>query len=89
MESGYIGPLEDLLDEETFWSSEHTMQSYAPAGSFVRYLIDTAGIEKFKRLYSAVEWPTPASTVKSTFEGIYGVSFDEVASDWKVFVQTY
>lgn len=51
-----------------------------------RYLIDTGGIEKFKRLYSSARWPMPAAEVCSAFQEIYQVPFALVVGDWERFV---
>ena len=56
-----------------FWHAP-PQKSYMVIGSFVRYLIDTYGIEKFKTVYRTGNF------------SIYKKSLDELISDWKTFL---
>ncbi|MER3447942.1 MAG: hypothetical protein C4291_14430 [Candidatus Dadabacteria bacterium] len=56
-----------------FWRAP-PQKSYMLMGSFVRYLIDTYGIEKFKVVYRTGDF------------SIYGKSLDRLISDWKTFL---
>lgn len=56
-----------------FWQAP-PQKSYVLMGSFVRYLIDTYGIEKFKTVYRTGNFL------------IYGKSLDELISDWETFL---
>ena len=59
--------------------------AYLVAGSFVRYLIETHGMEKFRALYAI----TPL-VKRGRFAGlprrwndIYGMSFEELVDAWR------
>lgn len=56
-----------------FWYAPPA-KSYTTMGSFVRYLIDSYGIEKFKTLYRMGDF------------SVYGKSVDELVSEWKKFL---
>lgn len=56
-----------------FWRAP-PQKSYMLMGSFVRYLIDTYGVEKFKTVYRTGSFST------------YGKSLGELISDWKTFL---
>jgi tetratricopeptide (TPR) repeat protein len=57
-----------------FWEAPPA-KSYILMGSFVRYLIDTYGIENFKNLYRTGRFK------------IYGKSVDELISEWREFLE--
>ena len=59
----------------------HFENSYPLAGSFVKYLIETYGIEKFKALYAqSTYWEAEA------FDRFYGKSFDQLFDEWVGFL---
>ncbi len=62
------------LDVMGFWSIS-SAQAYTVAGSFVRYLVDQYGIEKFAELYD-----------RSDFQRAYGRSLDALVSEWEAFI---
>ncbi len=66
--------LTDIVGAGGFWS-EASGPAYTAMGSFVRYLIDTEGIEAFKEAY-----PT------GDFRGAYGVEVDELVDGWQEYV---
>ena len=59
-----------------FWA-QASSRSYMLAGSFVRYVVDTYGIEAFKRVF-----PT------GNFRGVYGKSLAELSNEWETFLDT-
>ena len=59
-----------------FWA-QASSRSYMLAGSFVRYLVDTYGIEAFKRVF-----PT------GNFRDVYGKSLAELGNEWGMFLGT-
>ncbi len=52
-------------------------KSYTVMGSFVRYLIDTYGIENFKKVYRTGSF------------SVYGRGVDELISEWKKFLDDF
>lgn len=60
-------------------------ESYLVAGSFVRYLIETHGMEKFRKLYALTPLVTGSRSAggdPARWERIYGKSIDLLAADW-------
>ncbi len=66
-----------LFEPSGFWS-QPSGKAYTLMGSFVRWLVDTRGIDKFKEVYAYGDW-----------EGVYGTTTDALVSDWETFVDTY
>lgn len=63
-----------IVGASGFWT-QSSGRAYTLVGSFVRYLVDTYGIEKFKRAYP-----------KGRFERAYSKSSDELIAEWEEFV---
>ena len=59
-----------------FWT-QASSRSYTLAGSFVRFLVDTYGIEKFKRVFP-----------KGNFEKVYGKPLAALVQEWEAFLDT-
>jgi hypothetical protein len=49
--------------------------SYAHAGSFITYIIETYGLEKFEQIYNT-------SNLDERFQGVYGKTTDELEKEW-------
>lgn len=65
------------------WRPEYASRgqfNYAAAGSFVRYLLDTLGKQRFLSLYREAPHSEQA---RDTFQQVYGVSFDEAVASWR------
>jgi hypothetical protein len=82
-------PLRELLDEDAFWSSKSMTVAYVQSGSFVRYLIDTRGVDRFRQLFSLALWPMDATQVEAVFETVYPDAFELVVRQWEDFVIAY
>lgn len=63
-----------LFDPDGFWSQPGG-RAYTLMGSFVRWLVDTHGIEPFKEVYRSGHW-----------EEVYGKSTDALISEWERWV---
>jgi hypothetical protein len=74
--NGYKTDLSNLYSHYNFFSQNSSL-SYIYAGSFTKYLIDTYGIEKFKKLYSNLD-----------FEKIYGIPLGEIAKGFYSYLRT-
>ncbi len=71
---GYKTDLKNLFNFLSFFKQTSSV-SYIFAGSFSKFLIDKYGIEKYKRLYSDLD-----------FEKIYGTSIDTLNMDYTGFL---
>ena len=72
--NGYKIDLKNLFGYMSFFKQASSI-SYIFAGSFSKYLIDKYGIEKYKRLYSDLD-----------FKEIYGVSFSKLNQEYSDFI---
>ncbi|MEE2900739.1 MAG: hypothetical protein VYC39_00325 [Myxococcota bacterium] len=64
----------DLLSPQGFWT-QSAARAYTVAGSFLRFLIDTYGIEKFKALYRS-----------NSFETAYEKPAKDLAKEWTDYI---
>lgn len=77
-------PIGQLLERSSFRSFAQDT-TYPQAGSFVRYLIDLSGIEKFKQLYPV--GPNEGTlAIAARFQSIYGLSLTDAESAWVKFL---
>jgi tetratricopeptide (TPR) repeat protein len=67
-------PIERILGATGFLST-HAGQAYTVAGSFLRYLLDTHGVERFRQVYESGD-----------VEGTYGTSVQELEGRWHTFL---
>jgi len=67
-------PMTRLLGATGFLSS-HSGQVYTLAGSFLRYLLDTQGVAKFRELYATGD-----------LEKTYGSTTQQLVDDWTAFL---
>lgn len=58
-----------------FWTGRGAV-SYTTMGSFVRYLLDAYGAERFKQVYAT-----------ANFEAVYGKPVEALAAEWVAFVE--
>jgi len=75
----FIGELNPsaMLRGFTFAFKPSSM-SYIISGSFVRFLIDEYGIDKFSQLYASGE-----------YENVYGLTLDELSNQYSKFIKAY
>ena len=71
---GLMPDLRKSLDVLGFWSISSS-RAYTVAGSFLRYLVDTYGIEKFWTLYAT-----------NSFQRAYDRSLDDLVNEWEGFL---
>ena len=72
---GLMPDLRKSLDILGFWSISSS-RAYTVAGSFLRYLVDTYGIDKFWVLYAS-----------NNFERAYERPLDELVTEWEGFLE--
>jgi len=53
--------------------------SYTHSASFIKYLIDTYGLEKFEKIYNEKD-------LANKIEEIYGKTISEIENDWVAFI---
>ncbi|MEW6194813.1 MAG: carbohydrate-binding module family 20 domain-containing protein [Bacteroidota bacterium] len=57
-------------------------EDYAASAFFIKYLIDSYGLEKFKSFCKA-------KSIEEGFAGIYGMNIDQVYADWNNYFESY
>jgi hypothetical protein len=81
-------PLDVLADNDRFkeiYLSPESGNYYNQCGSFVRYLIDQYGLDKFKFLLPRAG----EDNYKEIFQELYGQSIDEFEKEWRHFLSIY
>ncbi len=74
MDENRLPDLSESLGMLSFWKDNPT-RVYLASGSLVQWLIETQGIEKFKKVYRG-----------ATFESTYQVPMSELLNQWKNFL---
>ncbi len=78
-------PLEDWL-ESSAWVQERDSRGFAiypVAASFVRFLIDVFGVDRFLAFYAHTPGDASSAEIKNSFKDEFGVSLDSALSDWR------
>jgi hypothetical protein len=75
--NGYKINLEKMYDFASFFTQTSSL-SYIYAGSFTKFLIDNYGIEKFKQLYSDLD-----------FQKIYSKSINELGNEYLTYLNKF
>ncbi len=76
-------PLDRLVETKSFWEFSDTTLTYREAGSFVRFLLDRYGIERFLTFYrSGVQVFDKKDAIKSHFAAAMGVPFETAEAAW-------
>ena len=84
-DSGVLYPSEDILDTSGWDAADPTI-TYPQSGSFVRYLIDTYGIDLMKIIFTSISRDASQAEIKATFQSIYGISITDAEQDWLSFI---
>lgn len=82
---GLLYPLESLLDDRGWYAANFT-RTYVEAGSFVRYLADTQGIERIKDVFRVIRQTDPKEVVKEKFLAVFGFTIQDAEAAWLAFL---
>ena len=74
--------LEFLIDNKN-WNKINEAIVYPQAGSFIRYLVKTYGLEKFKEVYKNLSRNKTAKQNVKIIEKVYFKSMKELEENWK------
>jgi len=85
LNSGQLPDLKDLAVTNRFWDHDQNL-TYAVGGSFVRFLIDDAGIASFKDFSARVNRDDSFSGIDADFTAVYGESLSVWWDRWKAFL---
>jgi hypothetical protein len=83
--NGTIIPLSRLAETNGFRSFDPNI-TYPQAGSFVRYLVDTHGLEPIRRVFAALRAMDPAAAVNQAVVAAYGKDLSALEADWLQFL---
>ena len=84
--AGRLPALNALLRSPGFFDFD-TNITYPCAGSFVRYLIDTEGLAKFKVYVRSARFEDPADGTEALFQATYGRSLGSIWQDWRAWLR--
>lgn len=85
--SGALPDVTELVITNRFWELDQQM-TYPVAGSFVRHLIDEAGVGAFKAFCSRSRWNDSLSEIRHDFQDVYGESLEAWWDRWQGFLHT-
>ena len=78
-----ILPLDRIIETSGFRAVSDTTLSYREAGSFVRFLIDEYGLDRFLAFYRSGVVPDDSNgAIKRYFQSAMGVAFDDAEAAW-------
>lgn len=84
-DSGVLYPIENILDNSGFSAGDYTI-TYPQSGSFMRYLIDTYGIDPMKAIFASVNRNSSIAEIEAAFQSIYGIPIEDAEQDWLNFI---
>ncbi|HEX8694137.1 MAG TPA: hypothetical protein VF746_17075 [Longimicrobium sp.] len=87
-QQGRVPPLEQLIASESSFRGFEDGLSYPLAGSFVRFLVDTRGLETVKRIFREMRRADGGAAVRTKFRAIFGAELDAVWDEWRLYVTT-
>jgi hypothetical protein len=73
-------PIVDIIQEKGFWSAEDMNDPYAEASSFVGFLIEKFGIDRFKDLYG---YRDGTGDFQAEIKRIYGENLVNLEHEWR------
>jgi hypothetical protein len=86
-QSGRLIAIADLLATNDFRRFDPNV-TYPEAGSFVRFVLDTYGLETLKRLFGLGNASNSPDVVRQQFQTVYGRPIADVEIDWWAMLDT-
>ena len=84
--AGQLPALTAILGSTGFFSFDPNV-TYPCAGSFVRYLLDTYGLAKFKTYVRSATFDDSPGTTTSRFLSAYGRTVESVWDEWRIAIR--
>jgi len=75
-------PLEDLLTADIGSDRTRSGREYAEAGSFVKYLIEGLGAERFRRAYTTLDGEARPAENLTSLRDLFGMDADLLQTGW-------
>jgi hypothetical protein len=88
---GKLSPLSGIMESQAFLSfrkNEGDLVAYPQAGVFIAYLIKTYGLEKFREVYSTLNYEDTLPVIQNQFATTYKVSLEKLEQDWLTSLET-
>ena len=78
-------PIELLVESEAFawWLEEHGTSAYPASASFVRYLLDNFGKDRFLSFYARAPLGGSRAEIDEVFRDEIGIGLDDAFADWR------
>jgi hypothetical protein len=78
-------PLEELVETTAFmaWCQEHGFGVYGASKSFVRFLLDRHGAQRFLAFYAEAPRKGTRAEVDAIFQASFDTSLDEAFAEWR------
>ena len=98
MRNGDLIPIISIIYGASFYGGEKSgdagikwrEHTYQEAGSFIKYLINKYGSEKFLRLYTTThQSPLMENNIFRQVEVVYGLSFHALEDEWMEFLKSF
>jgi len=87
-DNGTLIPLNNLLEYLEFWN--YSVQiTYPEVESFIKFLMDTYGMENMKDFIYFGDLDDMRALVKSNFQSVYGFSIKQAEDEWLIFLDNY
>ena len=82
---GRLVPISRLATSAGFRSYDSTI-AYPESGSFVRYVIDTRGLDRMRTLFGRLDANSSEAAVTAMVQTIYGESLEALEREWITFL---
>jgi hypothetical protein len=75
-------PLDRVVTTSDFRAISDEVLSYREAGSFMRFVLDTYGVDRVREFFRISSRDDTLSTIKQRFAAAIGVSLDSAEDAW-------
>ena len=82
-----IPPLDSLLIMDQFFKYSENI-TYPVSGSFVKYILDTFGYDKFYSFIKVCDWTSSLNKIKTEYSKIYNEDVETSWSNWLRFIKS-
>ncbi|MCD6329454.1 MAG: hypothetical protein ACTSQ8_26160 [Candidatus Helarchaeota archaeon] len=81
-------PLDNLLETEDFRAYDGVI-TYPEAGSFMKFMIDSYGLDQMKSFFEIGDRYHSKETIKLNFVSVYNFSINKAEEEWLLFLDSY
>jgi hypothetical protein len=84
--TGRLPPVSSLMTGPDFFRFDANM-TYPCSGSFVRYLLDRYGLDRFRSYASSAAFDDAAGVTETRFQAAYGRSVQALWDEWLAYIR--